>query len=278
MPKVTTPVLIALILPFGLLACASNEAESRAPGTESADAQAADDVATDCGEQSVVRFSTEDEVELVGDFLPTHAPEAGAVVLFHMIPPSNNRAGYPQRVLEALNGLGLSVLNVDRRGTGESDVERSGGVATEAYEGEGGRLDVEAAMRFLASVESCPVDLERVMLVGASNGTTAVLDYTVAHAEGLPDPVAMAWLSPGSYTENQHAVPEHRALLDELPLLFVFPDSEPWSLQWQDGAPDPWRFIQIEGGAHGTQNFDEGANETLQKAELLGWAEQFAAQ
>ena len=53
-------------------------------------------------EAQVVRFTTSDGVELVADFTPAKNQNRGAVLLFHMIPPSNDRTSYPVRVREAL--------------------------------------------------------------------------------------------------------------------------------------------------------------------------------
>ncbi|MCA9564327.1 MAG: hypothetical protein KC561_12605, partial [Myxococcales bacterium] len=99
----------------------------------------------DCGSRAEVTFTTADEVTLLADFLPADQPGARSIVLLHMIPPRNNRSDYPDDFLESLNDLGWNVLNVDRRGT----AGRSDGEAVDAYEGVGGRLDVEAAVSFL---------------------------------------------------------------------------------------------------------------------------------
>jgi hypothetical protein len=113
----------------------------------------------------------------------------------------------------------------------------------------------------------CAIDRDDVVLVGASNGTTSVLDYTVAHDASLPTPKALVWMSPGTYTENQHAVADHQALLEGLPLLWLYPTNEPWS---QDFAPGggTWEFIE-RGEVHGTQMFDGGALETDTLADLI---------
>ena len=184
--------------------------------------------------QSVVSFQTVDDVTLVADYLPATQQGAGVVVLLHMIPPGNDRSGYPQRVLDAFAELGLNVLNVDRRGAGDS-----GGVAQDAYEGPLGRFDVEAAVAFaLDESGACPGDPTRVMLVGASNGTTSVMDYVVGHDSRLPDAAAIAWLSPGTYTENQNAIADHRDVLDALPILWVFRTAKATAIS-SNRAPPP---------------------------------------
>ena len=271
------------LLAIALLGCSGDNDASAAGGEPAADTatDAADDMVADSSDEAdadappapcdrteqEVSFETTDGVTLVADYLPGEVEGGPAIVLFHMIPPAWDRASYPARVRAALAESGAAVLNVDRRGAGGS-----GGVAVEAYEGDGGRLDVEAAVRFLSADQACPVDASRIGLVGASNGTTAVMDYTVGHDSTLPGVARIAWLSPGAYTENQNSVSDNRALLEELPLLIVYPDSEPWSDQFADDTPGAWTLLRIEGGDHGTLNFDDGANEAQQLPALVDWA------
>ena len=219
------------------------------------------------GEILSVRFDTEDGETLAADHHVSAEPDLGAVILFHMIPPSNDRKGYPKRVREALAELGLTVLNVDRRGAGGST-----GDPVAAYEGEGARLDMEAAVRYLLSPESgCPVAESKLLLVGASNGTTAVHDYTAAHGADLPDPAATAWLSPGDYTEEQNAITG--SATERTPVLWLYPTNEPYSGAFVGGAVD-WEFVE-RGEVHGTRMFDGGDLEDDTVAELVGWAERW---
>ncbi len=228
-----------------------------------------------CGEQEVVTFETEDSVTLVADYLPAESAGAGAVILFHQIPPHFDRTSYPQRILDAISETGVNVLNVDRRGVEDSTT----GDPVDAYEGPGGRIDMEASVRFLLSEERpCAIDSSRLVLVGASNGTTSVMDYTVAKSDGLPDSAAIIWLSPGQYTQNQNQIADNRDTLDPLPILWIHPDDEPFSLDFVNGAPSAWRFVQLEGGTHGTGNFDEGALEEQQLSEMVAWIEAIAAE
>lgn len=207
-----------------------------------------------CGSFSaLVTFPTRDGVDLVADYLPAEEPNHGAVVLFHMAPPDNDRAGYPADMRRALGELGVSVLNVDRRGAGAS-----GGSAPDATRGIMARLDMEASTDFLTRTDRlCPVDSSKFILVGASNGSTSVLDYTVAHEPELPHPAGVVWMSPGTYTESNHEVSDHRDVLDPLPMLWLYPEDEPYSDQWRSGAGEDWSF-HPEGAAHGTRMFDGG--------------------
>ncbi len=217
-------------------------------------------------DEAVVEVETEDDVTLVADYQPAATSGRGAVVLLHMIPPSNDRSGYPTRVREAIQDLDLSVLNLDRRGAGDSE-----GSALDAYEGDGGRLDVEAAVRFLLDdAVPCAVDPDRLVLVGASNGSTSVMDYLAEHDAALPDPAAAVWMSPGSYTENQNAISDHRAMLEATPLLWLFPTNEPYSNGFIDARGPDWEFVE-RGPMHGTRKFDGGDLEDNTVQELLDW-------
>ncbi|MCA9565492.1 MAG: hypothetical protein KC561_18470, partial [Myxococcales bacterium] len=117
----------------------------------------------------------------------------------------------------------------------------------------------------------CAVDRDGLVLLGASNGTTSVLDYTVGHDEQLPDAKALALVSPGSYTENQHEIADYGPTLEELSILWVFPDNEPWSLQFEEEAPENWDFVELEDGRHGTNNFKDDALKTALQNAIVNW-------
>ena len=219
------------------------------------------------GTESVVKFKTSDNVELEADYWQASKEGQGVVVLFHMVPPTFNRTSYPQRVRKAIHDMGLNVLNVDRRGAGNS-----GGTASQAYTGLTARLDMEAALRFLGRA-ACGFDSKNILLVGASNGSTSVLDHTVNRSDSiLPDPKALLFFSPGSYTETQNKIRDHLATLKTLPILFLYPTNEAsYSKGFDDGTSSVWSFFEIQGGQHGTQNFDNGALEAKALPEFLKW-------
>jgi len=200
----------------------------------------------------VVRFETDDGVTLEADLVVAGRRGGPGVVLLHMIPPSNDRTGYPAAFLEALADAGITLLNVDRRGAGGSE-----GDPREAYEGPNGKRDAVAAVRFLLA-HPCALDPDAIGLVGASNGTTTVLDFAVhaAETDGLRVPAAVAFLSGGRYTEAQNEIAAHLELLSGVPMLFAYPASEaPWNdaLAARDVAG--WRFQRYDPGAHGTRLF-----------------------
>jgi pimeloyl-ACP methyl ester carboxylesterase len=188
----------------------------------------------------VISLTTRDKIRLEADYLPADRAGAPAVVLLHMIPPSNNRTGWPSSFRDALHAEGWSVLSLDRRGAGGSE-----GVAEDAYLGEKGRWDVEAAALRLQADGFGPL-----AVIGASNGTTSMLDYAVwAPGEGLPSPVGLAWLSPGPYTEAQTSLDA----LPPTPSAFLYPPGErAWPESKQALNPGSWTFKSYADGAHGT--------------------------
>lgn len=268
-------VVLTLSMVSLLVACGSTTTVA-APDKEAAAAPAAAPAAPAAnplcsGEESVVKLKTSDGVNLEADYWAASEPNKGAVVLVHMIPPNNNRKGYPGRFRSMLSKHGLSVINVDRRGAGNSE-----GEPKEAYKGPKGRLDVEAAVKFLLDGEkACPVDRSKLVFIGASNGTTSVLDYTVQREASLPEPAALIFMSPGGYTEGQNRISEHRAALDKLPILWLHPSSEPWSKTYMGGKPAGWLFIQ-RGEQHGTRMFDGKDLEAQTVADIDGMVQRYA--
>jgi pimeloyl-ACP methyl ester carboxylesterase len=192
-----------------------------------------------------VTLTTRDGVTLVGDYYPAEAAGSPGVVLLHMIPPSWDRTSWPDTFITALSEAGYAVLNIDRRGAGES-----GGSAEDAYEGEWGRYDVEAAARLLA--EDGYGDL---VVIGASNGTTSAIDYAVwAGGEGLPVPSVVGLMTGGSYTEAQTDMADYAALA--IPTVFTFSTAErAWSVAQEPLDPGSWLLLEYADGDHGTKMF-----------------------
>jgi len=201
----------------------------------------------------VVTLTTDDGVILEGDLYTSGELDAPGVVLLHMIPPNNDRTGYPVAFCEALAAQGYNVLNIDRRGAGAS-----GGVAQEAYSGPNGKLDPHAAVEHLLEMP-CASDPLRLAIVGASNGTTSALDYTL-WSQGEDDvrtPKVLVYLTGGTYTENQHSISENLEALSPIQSLFVYStDEATWSVGFEATAPETWTFSEYPDGAHGTLMFD----------------------
>lgn len=235
----------AVLLSLLLSACASPEA--------------GDDSGTNGGRTTgwqppgagVVTLTTRDGVDLEADYTPASAQGRPGVVLLHMIPPNNDRTNWPDDFIAALTAMDWAVLNLDRRGAGGSE-----GSPTDAYEGEAGRYDVEAAFSRLAAD-----GYGAVGVMGASNGTTSMIDHAAwAAAEGLPRPVVLAFLTGGTYTENQTSMD----LVVDLPAVFAVQSSEnAWTEEQRDRDPGTWSFHEYLGAGHGTQMLDSDYGEEL---------------
>ena len=221
----------------------------------------APDVAGACpAGPTVVHFETTDGVRLEADLYPA-AARGRLAVLLHMIPPSNDRRNYPAAFIEALVARGFTVLNVDRRGAGGS-----AGEPRAAYDGPDGWRDPAAALAF-AQTTGCGVDPARVALVGASNGTTSVLDHAI---EAGP-PAAIVFLTGGAYTEKQHSLADARDALANTPIRFVFSTRErAWSVAFQADAPAAWTFDEYAPGDHGTRMFAARPEAITAVADFLG--------
>ncbi|MFT5680213.1 MAG: pimeloyl-ACP methyl ester carboxylesterase [Myxococcota bacterium] len=193
-----------------------------------------------------VTLTTRDGVDLVGDYYPADVAGSPGVVLLHMIPPSWDRTSWPDDFISALSGAGYSVLAIDRRGAGDS-----GGNAEDAYEGEWGRYDVEAAASLLAAD-----GYSSLAVIGASNGTTSAIDYAIwAGGEGLPVPAVIGLMTGGGYTEAQTDMSNFAAL--SIPTILTYStDEREWSVEQEPLNPGSWSFMEYAAGAHGTQMFN----------------------
>ncbi len=205
-----------------------------------------------------IALRTRDGVTLAADYYPASSPGRPAVLLLHMIPPSNDRTNWPADFIEALRSRDWSVLAVDRRGAGDS-----GGDPEDAYTGESGRYDVEACTKRLAGDGA-----SSLAIIGASNGTTSMIDYAAwAPGEGLMAPAALGYMTGGTYTENQTPVESVPAV----PAIFTYSSAEAaWSVEQQPLDPGTWSFREYPRGDHGTRMF-QAAPEV--GADLLGFLE-----
>lgn len=149
----------------------------------------------------VVRFTTHEGIEIVGDFehpggndaVSTSRPVAPVVILLHMY--RSNRSAFRPLTSE-LNRAGFATLAIDLRGHGDSggklrdtlarSVEQRDSRVFNAMDG-----DVRAAYEFLA--ERKDIDISRLAIVGASVGCSIAMKYAVDDASVD----AIVCLSPG---------------------------------------------------------------------------------
>ncbi len=232
---------------------ADADSDSDVDADTDADTDTGTGIGEDCGapEAEPAALETDDGLTLAADFHTVAAANAPAAILFHMHPPSGfTRQDWHPDFIEALLAEGMHVLNVDRRGAGGSEGDPADAPGPDGW------LDAKAAVDFVIS-HACAVDPTRIALVGASNGTTTALDFAIqaGASDDLADPAALVFFTGGDYTEGQNAIDDHRGLLDTIPIQFIYqPAESAWSLGFQDGAPDVWEFVEVEGG-HGTEIF-----------------------
>ncbi len=197
----------------------------------------------------VVEVPTSDGLKLSGDLCRARGTGGPVVILLHMIPPHHDRTNYPEDFRLMLAETGMTVLSIDRRGAG-----KSGGVAKEAYTGPKGKLDVAAALAFLA--ERADTAPSQWGCVGASNGTTSCLDFAIhaAATEGVTPPQAMVFMTGGSYTETNNKLAGSAAT--SVPILFTYDAGEAeWSVAQKDLGGTGWAWRMYEPGGHGTKVF-----------------------
>jgi len=208
----------------------------------------------------VIELTTTDSVTLEADYYPASAVDRPAIVLLHMVPPSNTRADWPAPFIAELTSRDWTVIAVDRRGAGGSD-----GNPADSYIGPGGRLDVAAAVQRITDDGYTG----KLALIGASNGTTSVLDYAVDPPVGLPAVAVMGFLTGGSYTEAQNAM----SSVSKVPAFFTYSTMErAWSEAQRPVDEASWAFYEYPGGAHGTRMFTVGGTVTPAfQADILGF-------
>lgn len=232
---------------FLLLACDGETATPKDDSASAGDSSPADDTGDlplDLPDPEVVHLETADGLTLEGDWY-AQAGGAPSVLLLHMTPVAYDRTTWSVDWIEALRADGFAVLAIDRRGAGGSE-----GEPQDAYDGPEGVNDARGGVDFL--LDHGATDIR---LVGASNGTTTALDYTVtASAAGYPAPERMVFMSGGSYTETNHDMEE---LVIDL-LLFTYPRGEAnWNEAQAELDPGTWTFEQYAGNAHGTEVFED---------------------
>jgi hypothetical protein len=248
------------MLLFLALACSGpqNKDDTSPKDTSPIDTEVVD---TDPPDAEVVTLTTRDGVSLVGDYYGASDSESGVLgaVLLHMIPPNFDRTTWPADFVQGLRDKNYQVLAIDRRGAGDS-----GGVAEEAYQGEKGRYDVEAADAYLRGK-----GVERMVFIAGSNGTTSALDFTLwsVGEEALSTPEALVFMTGGSYTENNSDLGN----LDLANLMFTYStDEKAWSVGQQDHDPGTWLFKEYPGGGHGTNMFEAKPEVTGDILDFLG--------
>lgn len=263
-PRGSLLLLLPLAVACGDKDGGTDETADAATDSDSATDSAADDTggedtddATPAGE---VSFQTVDGVDLVADWYPASSPARPAVLLLHMVPPNWDRSSWPAAFISGLQDQDWAVLVVDRRGAGDS-----GGTARDAYEGAGGRHDVDACVDFLGGEGA-----GGLAIIGASNGTTSMVDFIVGTGDGgALVPSALGFMTGGSYTENQSAMEDVAAV--GVPAMFTYSTAERgWSVDQMALDPGGWAFNEYENGDHGTEMFSAAPAVSADLVDFLG--------
>ena len=138
-----------------------------------------------------IKFTSADNVEIVGTFYESAKANSPAVLLLHQW--GSSRKSY-DNLAKRLQAKGFGVLAIDGRGFGES-VKTTDGKPVGTDRGDetvkGMKADVDNAFQFLAKQKN--VDSARIGLVGASYGSSLAMIYGAEN----PKVKAVALLSPG---------------------------------------------------------------------------------
>jgi pimeloyl-ACP methyl ester carboxylesterase len=205
-----------------------------------------------------INFATEDDITIVGDFVPAEATgdktvKAPLVILLHMY--RHDRSTW-RPLVPTLHERGYAIMAIDVRGHGAS-VGPPGKKFAERVVKRDARLframhrDVQAAYQW-ASAERDDVDLTRVALVGASVGCSIAIDY--AARDKSVDVVVC--LSPGVDYLGVDTV-THLADYGDRPILLLASDEEkagPETIAKQAGGAEVKLFRQP---GHGTRLFEK---------------------
>lgn len=138
-----------------------------------------------------IKFTSTDNVEIIGTFYESSQPNSPAVLLLHQW--GSNRKSY-EMLAKRLQAKGFGALAIDGRGFGES-VKTTEGKAVGTDHGDetvkGMKSDVDNAIQFLMKQKN--VDAARIGIVGASYGSSLAMIYGAENKQIK----AVALLSPG---------------------------------------------------------------------------------
>ena len=208
-----------------------------------------------------IKFTSADNVEIVGTFYESSKANSPAVLLLHQF--GSNRQSFDD-FAKQLQKKNFGVLAIDGRGFGES-VKTTDGKTVEAQRTAEGVKEMEAdvsnAFDFLAKQQN--VDAAKMGIVGASYGSSLALIYAAQNRQVK----AVALLSPGiNYFDNLPTEPAVKNYGNR-PLLLVAAEDNKESADAVRQlksvvANDKYEVKIYPQGGHGTAMFD--ANVGLQ--------------
>lgn len=209
----------------------------------------------------LVTFTTEDRIEIVGDFYAS--PGDRFAILLHMMPATKESwRAFADELVEK----GYSCLAIDMRGHGESNM--SGSLHYRTFsdtQHQAKMLDVRAAFAWLAGKGA---DATNTIMVGASIGANLAINFAVE--QGIPLAIA---LSPGLNYHGVTTTAAVRALKQGQEVLLVASDDDPESAEGcailHSMNPTRAQLMLRSGVGHGTRMFDQDPDLMNELIELL---------
>lgn len=231
-----------------LAACGGDKEDDPSDADADADVDADSDTDSDVDNDVVttmgLELTTRDGETLVADLYDAGNDKPG-ILLLHANPEGDwDRKDWPRGFINKLYARSWTVMALDRRGGGKST-----GVARDAWDGPKGKFDVEAAVDHLEAE-----GVTSLVIIGASNGTTTMIDYAIAApGQSWLEPLAFGYMTGGTYTETNNPM----SAVSQVPAIFTYASNEnSWSDIQKTGAPTSWAFHEYAvTSGHGTQMF-----------------------
>ncbi len=215
-----------------------------------------------------IKFTSADNVEIVGTFYESPKADSPAVLLLHQF--GSNRKSFDEFAKQLLK-KNFGVLAIDGRGFGESVKTTDGKTVAVSPNPDtisedsikGMKADVGNAFDFLAKQKN--VDTARIGIVGASYGSSLAIIYAAQN----PKVKAVALLSPGiNYFDNLPTMPAIKTYgMRPILLVAAEDDKESAGAVRKLNETDAKSEMKVyEKGGHGTGIFDAnvGLQDTLE--------------
>ena len=260
-------VILVLAIPaiFGCqnqtISNSANQTNSNIPANNS---NSANQTNTGIPAPQNIKFTSEENVEIVGTFYESPKADSPAVLLLHQF--GDSRKSYDEFAKD-LQKKNFGVLAVDGRGFGDSVKTTDGKTVAAERTAEGVKgmeADVANAFDFLAKQKN--VDANRMGIVGASYGSSLAIIYAAKN----PNVKAVALLSPGiNYFDNLPTEPAVKNFGNR-PLLMVAAEDDKDSADAvrklkSENPNDKYETKIYDKGGHGTSLFAVGLQDLLEQ-------------
>ncbi len=247
-----TKIIITVLLISWTFACQTQPVSNSTNQTNSNISNTSTQSTSQIPAPQTVKFTSAENVEIVGTFYKSPKANSPAVLLLHQW--QSNRKSY-EEFAKRLQAKGFGVLAIDGRGFGESVKTTDGKTVAPERTDEAVKAmkaDVDNAFQFLTKQKN--VDANRIGIVGASYGSSLAIIYGAENKQVK----AVALLSPGlNYFGNMQTEPAVKNY-GERPLLLVAAEDDKESAETVKKLKeaDAKSETQIyEKGGHGTGIF-----------------------